>query len=278
MNINNSSAINFPIKEIVYLDIDTISVNPNQPRKFFKLEAITELAESIKTHGILVPLSIRYTKGRYELIAGERRLRASKMVGMNEVPCIIVDADKEQSHVLAIIENIQRENLNYIEEAEAYQSLIREHGYTQETLAKKICKNQSTVANKLRLLRLETEVKDKLLKNNLTERHARALLKLPDQKSRVEILEQVVNKSLNVAKTENLVEMFLNKINDKTLNFNEHKKNQQIKMMIKDVRIFLNEIKIVVNMIKKAGLNASYEVSESENEYIVMVCIDKVKS
>lgn len=275
--INSSMAISFPIKEIVYISIDNIVVNPNQPRKFFNLEAITELAESIKTHGMLVPLSIRYTKGKYELIAGERRLRASKMAELTEVPCILVEADTEQSHVLAIIENIQRENLNYIEEAEAYQSLLREHGYTQDTLAKKICKKQSTVANKLRLLKLETEVKDTLLKNNLTERHARALLKLPDEKSRVEILERVIDKSLNVAKTENLVETFLNKVNDKSLNFEEQKRNQKIKMVIKNVKIFVNEIKFAVNTLTNAGVNASYDVQESDDKYIVTVCIDKTK-
>ncbi len=272
---NNNTAVNFPIKEIVYIDIDKISVNPNQPRKFFRLEAITELAESIRTHGILVPLSIRYTKGNYELIAGERRLRASKVAELLEVPCIIVDADTEQSHVLSIIENIQRENLNYIEEAEAYQSLLREHGYTQETLAKKICKNQSTIANKLRLLRLESEIKETLLKNNLTERHARALLKLPDVKARADVLEKVIDNSLNVSKTENLVENFLNKESNKTLNFSQQNKNQQLKMVVKDVKIFLNEIKIAVNMVKKAGLKADYDMEETETGYRIVVNIEK---
>ncbi len=275
---NNNTAVNFPIREIVYIEIDKITVNPNQPRKFFKLEAITELSESIKEHGILVPLSIRYTKGRYELIAGERRLRASKMAELIEVPCIIVDADTEQSHVLSIIENIQRENLNYIEEAEAYQSLLREHGYTQDTLAKKICKNQSTIANKLRLLKLESEVKDTLLKNNLTERHARALLKLPNEEARVTVLEKVIGSSLNVSKTESLVETFLNKANDKSINFNEHKKNQQLKMIIRDVKIFLNEIKIAVNTMKKAGIVADYDVEETEDSYKVIVNIKKARN
>lgn len=274
--MQSNTVVNFPTKEIVYLDVNKIKVNPNQPRKFFSLDGITELSNSIHEHGILVPLSIRYTKGNYELIAGERRLRASKMANLSEIPCIIIDADTEQSQVLAVIENLQREDLNFIEEAEAFQSLLRDHGYTQDMLAKKICKNQSTIANKLRLLKLEDSVKSILIENNLTERHARALLKLPDEKSKLEVLSTVLKKSLNVSKTELLIE---NKLNSSNLlspkELEERRKRQKVKMIIKDVKIFVNQIRLAVETIKSAGINASYEVNQSSTGYNIVVNIDK---
>ncbi len=266
----NSAAINFPTKEITYLSVNEIKVNPNQPRKFFSLEAISELASSIKEHGILVPISIRYTKGAYELIAGERRLRASKMAGLDYIPCIIVDADNEQSHVLSIIENLQRENLNFIEEAIAYQSLIKDHGYTQEYLAKKICKNQSTIANKLRLLKLEDNVKEVLLKNNLTERHARALLKLPTQEAQLQVLNDIVKNNLNVAKTENLIEGYLKPEKAKI----DKIRNLNIKMKINDMKIFLNQIKMAVEILQKTGITCVYNVEQADNKYKIVIDID----
>ncbi len=269
----NSAAVNFPTKEITYLSVNEIKVNPNQPRKFFSLEAISELSSSIKEHGILVPISIRYTKGSYELIAGERRLRASKMAGLDYIPCIIVEADNEQSHVLAIIENLQRENLNFIEEAIAYQSLLKDHGYTQEFLAKKICKNQSTIANKLRLLKLEDKVKEVLLKNNLTERHARALLKLPTEEAQLEVLNDVVKNNLNVAKTETLIEGYLRP--EKSTNTKIDKiKNLNIKMKINDIKIFLNQIKMAVEILQKTGITCAYNVEQNENKYKIVIDID----
>ncbi len=266
----NSAAVNFPTKEITYLSVNEIKVNPNQPRKFFSLEAISELSSSIKEHGILVPISIRYTKGAYELIAGERRLRASKMAGLDYIPCIIVEADNEQSHVLAIIENLQRENLNFIEEAIAYQSLLKDHGYTQEVLAKKICKNQSTIANKLRLLKLEDNVKEVLLKNNLTERHARALLKLPSPQAQLEILDNVVKNNLNVSKTENLIDGYLKPEKNKI----EKIRNLNIKMKINDMKIFLNQIKMAVDILQKTGITCIYNVEQYDNKYKIVIDID----
>lgn len=272
--MTTNTAISFPTKEIIYIDVNSITVNPNQPRKFFSLDAINELSNSIKEHGILVPLSIRYTKGTYELIAGERRLRASKMAGLSEIPCIIVDADTEQSHVLAIIENLQRENLNFIEEAEAFQSLLKDHGYTQDMLAKKICKNQSTIANKLRLLKLDDTVKEFLLENNLTERHARALLKLPTPDAQLDILDKVITNKLNVSKTESIIDDYLNKTNS-SLSLEEKKKRQKMKMIVKDVKIFVNQIRLTVETIKKSGINASYDVNQTSTGYTIVVNIDK---
>ncbi len=268
----NNAVVSFPTKEITYLSVNEIKVNPNQPRKFFSLEAISELSNSIKEHGILVPLSIRYTSGAYELIAGERRLRASKMAGLEYIPCIIVEADNEQSHVLAIIENLQRENLNFIEEAIAYQSLIKDYGYTQEFLAKKICKNQSTIANKLRLLKLEDSIKTTLLENNLTERHARALLKLPDTSSRFEILKKVITNNLNVSKTENLIEDYINKSRQNKKD--PKNKNLQIKLKMKDIKLFINQIKQSMELLQKSGISSNYNVEQNGSKYKVVVEID----
>lgn len=270
-----STAVSFPTKEIIYLDVNLIRVNPNQPRKFFSIDAITELSNSIKEHGILVPLSIRYTKGTYELIAGERRLRASKMAGLCEIPCIIVDADNEQSQVLAIIENLQRENLNYIEEAEAFYSLLKDHNYTQDVLAKKVGKNQSTIANKLRILKLDSDIKDMLLKNNLTERHARALLKVETKEEQAEILNKVIANNLNVSKTEKLIEDHIFKKETNYISLKEREKRQKVKMIIKDVKIFVNQIKVAVDLLKQSGINASYDVSQSSTGYKIIVNIDK---
>ncbi len=270
--LTNNAVVSFPTKEITYLSVHEIKVNPNQPRKFFSLEAISELSNSIKEHGILVPLSIRYTKGAYELIAGERRLRASKMAGLEYIPCIIVEADNEQSHVLAIIENLQRENLNFIEEAVAYQSLIKDHGYTQDFLARKISKNQSTIANKLRLLKLEDTIKDAVLKNNLTERHARALLKLPDTNTRLEVLNKVINNNLNVSKTENLIDDYINK--DKKATNTETQRNFKIKLKMKDIKIFLNQIKLAIDVLQKNGVTSSYEVQQNGSKYKIIIDVD----
>lgn len=274
--MQNNTVVNFPTKEIVYLNVNEVMVNPNQPRKFFNLDGIIDLSNSIRENGILVPLSIRYTKGKYELIAGERRLRASKMANLTEVPCIIIDADTEKSHVLSIIENLQREDLNFIEEAQAFQSLLKDYGYTQDMLAKKICKNQSTIANKLRLLKLEDNVKEILIENNLTERHARALLKLPNEKSKLEVLDIVLNKSLNVSKTEKLIEDKLNNTNVLShKELEERRKRQKVKMIVKDVKIFVNQIRLAVETIQNSGIKASYEVNQSSTGYNIVINIDK---
>ena len=162
------------LKNICYIDIDSIRPNPYQPRKQFSKGALEELCESIQQYGVIQPVNVRkISSNKYELVAGERRLRAAVMAGLKEIPAIVININDNDSAVLALIENLQREDLNYLEEAEGYSSLINEHGLTQEDLARKIGKSQSTVANKIRLLRLPPLVKKILSDNNLTERHAR---------------------------------------------------------------------------------------------------------
>ena len=242
------------LKNITYIPIENIRPNPYQPRKQFNKAALEELCESIKQYGVLQPINVRkITNTHYELVAGERRLRAATMAGLKEIPAIIINVDDNDSAVMALIENLQREDLNYMEEAEGYYHLITEHGFTQEELAQKIGKSQSTVANKIRLLKLSPLIKKILADNNLTERHARALLKLHDEQLQLRVLKRVCEKGLNVKKTEELVEKTIEKYSSE-----QPKKASEKKLTktIKDIRIFVNTIKQAIEVMKKSGVNA----------------------
>lgn len=243
-------------KNITYLNIDTVRPNPYQPRKQFSKAALEELCESIKQYGVIQPINVRkISTNHYELVAGERRLRAAIMAGLKEIPSIIVNVNDNDSAVLALIENLQREDLSYLEEAEGYNNLINDHGFTQEELAQKISKSQSTIANKIRLLRLPPMVKKILSDNNLTERHARALLKLHDEQLQLKVLKLVCEKGLNVKKTEELVERAIEKY---TRQEKEKEKVPEKKFTraIKDIRIFINTIRQAIDLMKKSGVNA----------------------
>lgn len=241
-------------KDITYIKIENIRPNPYQPRKKFDKAALEELCESIKQYGVLQPINVRkITNGRYELVAGERRLRAATMAGLEEIPAIVVNVDDNDSAVMALIENLQREDLNYLEEAEGYNNLIVEHGFTQEELARKMGKSQSTIANKIRLLKLSPLVKKILLDNNLTERHARALLKLHDEQLQLKILKQVCEKGLNVKKTEELIERTIEKYTNEAKKKSAEKKCTK---SIKDIRIFVNTIRQAIEIMRKSGVNA----------------------
>lgn len=237
-------------KNIINLCIDNVKPNPYQPRKSFNKVALEELSESIKQYGVLQPISVRKLScNYYELVAGERRLRAAKMAGLKEIPSIIVDMDDNDAAIVALIENLQREDLSYMEEAEGYNNLISEHGFTQEELAAKIGKSQSTIANKIRLLKLPPLVKKILMDNHLTERHARALLKLHGEQLQLKVLKYVSEKQLNVKKTEDLVERVIAKYSK------ERNETPKLTKAIKDVRIFINTVKQAVEMMKKSGVN-----------------------
>jgi len=259
---------NNEVKNITYVNIDCIRPNPYQPRKQFNKQALDELCESIKQYGVLQPINVRQiTATSYELVAGERRLRAAKMAGLTEIPAIVINVDDNNSAVMALIENLQREDLNYMEEAEGYNNLITEHGFTQEELAQKIGKSQSTIANKIRLLKLPPLVKKILFDNNLTERHARALLKLHDEQLQLKVLKIVCERGLNVKKTEELVERAIEKYTREV-----QKKQMEVKITksIKDVRIFVNTIKQAVEMMRKAGINARAAKRDNE-EYVEFI-------
>lgn len=257
--------------EIKNIAIELIRPNTYQPRKFFNQESLEELMESIKTYGILQPITIRSNGSKYyELIAGERRLRAAELAGLKEVPAIIVDVTDSDSAALALIENLQREDLNYIEEAEGYENLIKDHNYTQEQLAEIIGKKQSTIANKLRILRLSKSVKEKLLVYNLTERHARALLKLSDEDSQIRMIEKIKEKGYTVKKAEEMIELEISKL--EVAASEDNKKNQRIKKAIMNAKIYINTIK---NVMEKNGVNAQYSYIDKDDYIEVMVKIPK---
>lgn len=228
-----------------------------------------ELAESIKEYGVLQPISVRKNgTDFYELIAGERRLRASQLAGLNDIPAIIVDISDAQSALMALIENLQREDLNFFEEAEGYYSLIKDHGLTQEELASKLGKKQSTIANKLRILKLPDEAKKMVKENGLTERHARALLKLPDEKCQIKVLNEVVKRNLNVKATEDLIERELFKINAEN-----KQKNKKVKYKWTiNPRVITNTLKQIMD---KNGINAEYSHREKEDYLEIIVKIPK---
>ncbi|ADL70190.1 nucleoid occlusion protein [Thermoanaerobacterium thermosaccharolyticum] len=252
-------------QEIKYLPIDLIRPNPYQPRKIFDTANLQELCDSIKAYGVIQPISVRVVNGNsYELISGERRLRASKLAGLKTIPAIVFEAYDEDSAVIALIENLQRKDLNFLEEAEGYYNLINDHNLTQEKLAAMLGKSQSTIANKLRLLKLNDSIKAKLIENNLTERHARALLRLPDEELQNKAIDIIIKKKCNVKETEKIVQDMINKIT-----MNEDKKQEKKKMMkfYKDIRIFVNTIKQAISIMKKSGVDAEY-TEQNEDDYI----------
>ena len=251
--------------QILMVPIGKIKPNSGQPRRYFDHEALLSLAESIKQNGILQPLSVRKrTNGDYELVAGERRLRASLIAGLTHVPCIEVQLSDTQSTVMALIENLQREDLNFFEEADGIARLIESCGMTQEEIAQKLGKNQSTIANKLRLLRISPNERKTILEGKLTERHARALLRVDDIQKK-ELLEKIIEKQLNVNETERLVESMI------------YPKKEPVKQkkfpIIKDIRLFINTVNNAVNVMKNAGIQAVaiQEDHEDYMEYIVKI-------
>lgn len=261
-------------QEIKRIPISVIKPNPYQPRKQFDQKALEELSQSIKTYGVIQPINVRRLDDiNYELIAGERRLRASKLADMKEIPAIVVDRDNEDSAIIAMMENLQREDLNFIEEAYGYDSLIREHGFTQKEIAEKIGKSQSTIANKLRVLKLPKELQTVLVEENLTERHGRVLLKLPTDELKAEVLEKVIKNSLNVRKTEDLVEKTIENLKST----DEDKGKQKIKSLI-NIKIYLNTLKNAYSAIKDTGINAEYEEVDKGDYVEVRVKIPKNKN
>lgn len=252
--------------EIQLLDVDAVVPNPFQPRKSFNDDSMQDLAASVREHGIIQPLLVRRTPDGFELIAGERRLRAAKLAGLTTVPAIVRElADKEMAE-LAMIENLQREDLHFLEEAEGFQQLLANFGLTQEELARRVGKNQSTIANKLRLLRLSPEVRHELVAASLTERHARALLKLEDPVKQQEALTVIRQNTLNVREAEDLVEGLLDDISREMA---KKAPRQNVVKIIRDVRIFLNTINSVVTEMKKAGLKV--KVNQTMDEEFINI-------
>jgi len=256
------------LNKVVQLPVEKIVPNPHQPRKNFDDAELNMLAESIRQNGILQPLSVRKVDDGYELISGERRLRAAKLIGLENVPCIVVDITERNSAVLAIVENIQRQDLSFFEEAIAIEKLIDFYGMTQEDAAIKLGKAQSTIANKLRLLKLSEKEMEMIAENGLTERHARALLRLNTPEQRLYAIERISKGKLNVERAEKLVDEILS----------DQKEKESIKKRsgaFKDIRLFINTISKAVETMQAAGINAESQKIRSDGyiEYIVKIPI-----
>ena len=257
--------------QVLPVPLSKIVPNPYQPRKEFESEALSELADSIRQYGVLQPLLVAPGKGdTYILIAGERRLRASTMAGLGTVPVIVSEYTSQQIAEIALIENLQRKDLHYLEEAEGYEKLVNTFHLTQESMAIRVGKKQSTIANKLRLLRLPVSVRKKLHDSDLTERHARVLLKLENEDLQKAVLQKVLKGHLNVRQTEALVEKTLKeagKLNQKKPRF----------VIVNDVRIYLNSIKEIMETVKTSGIPSSMEQEMDGDDVVVTLRIKNVK-
>lgn len=252
-------------RKLTEIPVSAIRPNPYQPRTTFDEESIGELAQSIRQVGLIQPLVVRKAPdGAYELVAGERRLRAVKSLGMEKVTCIVEQSmEEESSAMVALIENLQREDLHYMEEAQSYNTLLSTYSLTQEELAGRLGKSQSSIANKLRLLKLDDSVKAALTGANLTERHARALLKLKDAENQLEVVDKITKKNLSVKETEQLVEKTLNRLYDEKAD--GARPRPRILRIVKDYRLFMNTINSAIGTLRDAGMHVEVEQEDVEN-------------
>ncbi len=248
---------------VIFLPVRSIRPNPVQPRQVFDPEGLQELSDSILQHGILQPLSVRRKGNFYELVAGERRLRAAKLAGLEEVPCLLVNMDEGQSAVAALVENLQRRDLDYIEEARGLSRLMQMGNLSQEQAAARVGKSQSAVANKLRLLRHSPQVLEALREGNLTERHARALLKLPTEEQKLQTIGEILRRNLTVAQTERYVQELMSR---------ETARNQERKP---NVRAFLAGLTESLAQIQRSGIAAVSQCQETESEIRLTITIPK---
>ena len=246
---------------VMFLPIRAIRPNPSQPRKIFRTEALDELANSIRQHGILQPLSVRRVGNSYELIAGERRLRAAQLAGLTDIPCIVMSMDDKESGLTAMVENLQRQDLDFVEEAQGIAYLLDRWSMSQEQVARMIGKSQSAVANKLRLLRHSPAVLDALREAELTERHARALLKLPSEEEKLLAIAVIARQNMSVARTESYIADLMNHSNEKTPTVN--------------VGAFLNSLNHSLSKIQSSGIPAVSERRETESQIVLTITIPK---
>ena len=256
--------------KIVDIPIDFVKPNPNQPRRHFDSQELTSLAKSISQDGIIQPLTVRRVEKYFELISGERRLRAGKIAGLKTVPCIIVDISDKRSAILALIENIQRADLNFFEEAEAIALLIQEFNITQEETAMRLGMAQPTIANKLRLLKIPPHERAMIFNNKLTERHARALLKINDETKRREVLNYIIENNLTVDSTEKYIKSF----EEKEKIEESYKKRSPI---LKDIKLFFNTVDKAVKVMQLAGVNAEVKKQKHDGliEYTILITDNK---
>ena len=254
------------MRESKVVSIDEIRPNPYQPRIDFDDEALMELSQSIRENGLIHPITVRQEKDGYEIVAGERRYRAMKIAGMIEIPVIVIDADEVQMAEMALVENIQRENLSAIEEANAYVQIMKTTGISQSQLALKLGKSQSSIANKIRLLQLDEEVQQAVTARRITERHARALLALPKEKQE-QAMETIVKKGLTVAQSEKMIR--------KEASPKPKRQKKVFKGLSRNIKIGLNTIDQAVAMIEKSGIQIHREMTEDEDECVVSLHFPK---
>lgn len=256
--------------DVVEIPVNNIRPNPHQPRKTFEWGDLEELAQSIYQNGLLQPITVRELgDGKFELIAGERRLRASKMAGLAAIPSIVVTVSEEKSAVLAVIENLQRQDLHFFEEAAAISKLAREFGMDRDKIAKRLGKSPSAVSNKLRLLKLPTEIQKRVITGGLTERHARALLRLTDFELMSSVVEAVVSNRLNVAETELLIDGLIENSPAEP----QPKPKKKTAKAVKDVKIIINTLDRAVETIRKNGIcaDSAHRETDSFVEYVVRI-------
>ena len=258
----------FLSSRVRYIPINDIRPNPQQPRRRFDQDGLRELSESIAAYGILQPLTVRAQNGGYELVAGERRWRAARMAGLRQVPCLLARVDEEDAALLALIENLQRRDLDYMEEASAIARLLRRYGLSQQQAAEKLGRSQSAVAKKLRLLRLEEPVVDALRRYGLTERHARALLRLEDGEQRLAAAEYMGKRGMNVAAAEAYIEQLIARSQTTP-------PKRRSTYVIKDVRLFLNSVERGIRLMRGAGVGAKVARQDTEEEICLTVRIPK---
>ena len=255
--------------EIVSIPLSQIMPNPFQPRKTFSAEGLQELCASIREFGVIQPLIVRKTDSGYELIAGERRLRASGLAGRDDVPCVLRDASDKEMAEIALLENLQREDLHYFEEALGYEKLLRQFNLTQEVLAERVGKTQSSIANKLRLLKLPPEMREYIFEEKLTERHSRALLKVDDSERQWQLLKFVAENKLNVRETESLIEA---QFQNEPIPEQKVVRRPQMLKIVKDVRIFINTVGELVKQMKKTGLDVRL-TQEQDDEFVTITMV-----
>ena len=266
MGLLNKKGI-FDTGKVLFLPVDAIVPNPDQPRKRFSQPELEELAASIQALGVLQPLTVRRRNGGWELVAGERRLRAARLAGLSQVPCLSIQADSQSSSLLALVENLQRRDLDFLEEAQALRTLIDTYHLSQDEAARRLGKSQSAVANKLRLLKLPPDVLTLLRDGGCTERHARALLRLEDPEAQRAAARQVTEGSLTVAQTEALVESLLSaqpKLEKRRPTF-----------IVKDVRLFLNTLTRGLDLMRSAGVNAQCRREDTDDAILLTIQIPR---
>ncbi|MBQ7455372.1 MAG: ParB/RepB/Spo0J family partition protein [Clostridia bacterium] len=252
-------------RQLCWLPLDSIRPNRMQPRREFDDQALMELAASICENGLLQPVTVRPCGDGYELIMGERRCRACRLLGHTHIEAFVLPADDAESALLALVENVQRQNLHFFEEAEAY-ARLRDAGMSQETLARLLGKSVAAVSNRLRLLRLEESVREAIVEGGLTERHARALLPLPGEAARLRAANQAAAQKLSVQKTEELVSRLLERLPVPL-------PSRRVVSLARDPRLYLNALRGIVRQMQDAGLDAQYETLPSDTALEVRILV-----